>query len=111
MTYEDRLNRMQLPTLENRRERGDLIAIYRVMSGMEKMDREDLCMWNERVSRGHGRKLKMATCRRDVKKYSFPHRSVEAWNSLDIEVVNARNIHDFKKKLDISRYGDGTARV
>ena len=53
----------------------------------------------------------MATCRRDVKKYSFPHRSVEAWNSLDVEVVNARNIDDFKKKLDINRYGDGTARA
>lgn len=111
LTYEDRLKRMQLPTLENRRERGDLIAIYRVMIGMEKMDREDLCMWNERMSRGHGKKLKMATYRRDVKKYSFPHRRVEAWNSLDVEVVNARNIHDFKKKLDINRYGDGTTRA
>ena len=38
--------------------------------------------------------------------YSFPYRSIEAWNKLDAEMINARNIHDFKSKLDNSRFGD-----
>ncbi|MPC19091.1 hypothetical protein E2C01_011999 [Portunus trituberculatus] len=28
-------------------------------------------------------KLKMTKCRRDIKKYSFPNRSIEIWNNLD----------------------------
>ena len=45
------------------------------------------------------------------KKYSFLYRSIEAWNKLDDEVINARNINDFKSKLVNSRFGDGTVRV
>ena len=42
------------------------------------------------------------------RKYSFPYISIEAWNKLDAEVINAINIHDFKSKLDNSRSADGT---
>ena len=45
------------------------------------------------------------------KKYSFPYRNIEAWNKLDAEVINARNIHDFKSKLDNSRFGDEIVRA
>ena len=99
-TYEGRLSSMGLTTLERRRERGDLIVVYRVASGVENLDREDLCVRSERETRGHGKKLRATTCRRDVKKFSFPNRSIELWNGLEEEVVCARNIHDFKEKLE-----------
>ena len=38
---------------------------------------------------------------RETKKYSFPYRSIEACNKVDAEVINGRNIHDFKSKLII----------
>ena len=44
------------------------------------------------------------------RKYSFPYRNIEAWNKLDADVINARNIHDFKSKLD-NRFGDGTVQA
>ncbi len=69
--------------------------MYRMESKVEKLDREDLCVWNERETREHGKRMKMTTCWMDVK-YSFPSRSIEAWNRLEEEVVCARNIHDFK---------------
>ena len=43
---------------------------------------------------------------RDIKKYSFPFRSIAAWNKLDGEVINARNIHDFKSKLENRRFDE-----
>ena len=66
-------------------------------------------LWDDRTRRGH-EKLKITTCKRD-KKYSFLKRSIAAWNKLDAAVINARNIHDFKRKLDNSRFGDGTIRA
>ena len=111
LTYEERLCILGLTTLEQRRERGDLIMVYRVMKGVERLDREDLVNRDIRDTRGHGKKLKMGNCRREIKKRSFPQRCIETWNSLDKAVVQTETIHDFKAKLDVYRYGDGTARA
>ena len=75
---------------------------------MEKIDRDDQFVWDDRTTRIHEKKLKRATCKRDIIKYCFPFRSIEAWNKLDAEMINARNIHDFKSKLVNSRFGYGT---
>ena len=66
-----------------------------MLNGMENIDRGDLYEMNVRETRGHGRKLKAAatSCRRDIKKYSFPHRSIEAWNGLEEEVVCQKYSH------------------
>ncbi len=65
-----------LTTLERRRERGDLIELYRMQEGLEKLDREDLLVRDRIETRGNSKKLKKSVCRRDIKKYSFPHRSI-----------------------------------
>ena len=44
---------------------------------------------------------------RDIKKYSFPHRVVNAWNGLDEDVVNDISVHKFKTELDKLRRRDG----
>ena len=61
-----------------------------------------------RNTRGHGKKLKKENCRRDIKKYSFPHRVVDTWNGLDEDIVNAVSVHSFKAKLEKIRYRDKT---
>ena len=87
LTYEERLLTLELPTLEQRRERGDLVTIYRIMKDMEVLDREDLLKWETRNTRGHGRKLRKDNYRRNLKKNSFPHRVVDVWNNLDEAIV------------------------
>ena len=37
LTYEDRLKEMGLPTLQDRRERDDLITLYKIVNGIEKL--------------------------------------------------------------------------
>ena len=111
LTYEERLKEMELPTLQARRERGDLITMYKVVNRIEKIDKKDMVMLKEadiERTRGHSRRIRKSQCLRDIKKYSFPHRTVDIWNGLREEIVTAASIHKFKEMLDKYGYGDRT---
>ena len=114
LQYEERLKELNLPTLEERRERGDLITLYKLVNQVEEVDRDDLVLrvdGRQQSTRGHSCKLKKPRCRSDVKKFSFPARSIDIWNQLQGEVIEARRVSSFKEKLDRTRYGDRTPRV
>ena len=103
MTYEERLKVLDLPTLEQRRERGDLISIYKIVSGMDKTG-EELLTVEGRAMRGHNKRIRKERFRRDIKKFSFPHRVVDVWNGLPSKLVDAVSVHSFKEQLDLTRY-------
>ena len=107
LKYEERLKEMALTTLENRRERGDLINVYKMVNGMDRIG-EHLLKLDMRDTRGHDKKLKKERCVRDIKKYSFPHRAIDLWNDLEKSIVNADSVHCFKARLDKLRYQGGT---
>ncbi len=46
LSYEERLERIHIPTLEKKRKRGDLIAICKAHEGGEEMDQRDLMVWD-----------------------------------------------------------------
>ncbi|MPC32942.1 hypothetical protein E2C01_026278 [Portunus trituberculatus] len=45
-------------------------------------------------------------CLKNIKKFSFPHRTVNIWNELSEEIVAVESVHKFKEKLVKCRYGD-----
>ena len=63
---------MGLPTLQDRRERGDLITLYKVVNGIDKLGKQNMVMMKEetRQMREHSRK---SQCLKDTRKNSFPH--------------------------------------
>ena len=56
-------------------------------------------------TRGHFFKFVKPRCRLDVRKFSFAHRVVEMWNSLDYRIVACDSINSFKNRLDKFLYG------
>ena len=58
-------------------------------------------------TREHLRKTEKSQRSENVKKFSFPHRTVDMWNVLREQLVEADSIHTFKKLVKF-RYGDRT---
>ena len=84
---------------EERRERGDLLPLHRILEVIENLDRDD------------HEKFLMRNSTRGHKKYSFPHGSTTAWNKHNDEMVCAKTMHKLMKNLDKSRSGGRRARA
>lgn len=101
LTYEERLKRLRLPSLYYRRQRGDMIQVYKIVTGKVKLDQDKLLPpSNVGRTRGHNQKLMKRRSRLNLRKYSFGYRVVDDWNSLPDWVVGAVDLNDFKTKLD-----------
>ena len=100
LPYEDRLNRLNLTTLERRRQRGDLIQTYRIMNQIDKINPDS--MFQKAVytrTRGHEQKFAKTRPRLDVRKYFYSQRVVEPWNKLPESATQAPTLLCFKKEL------------
>jgi ribonucleases P/MRP protein subunit RPP40 len=110
LDYEERLKVMNLTTLETRRERADLIEVFKILNGLEGLSEEDFFVRNSSVTagsmssgtstRGNSFKLYKKGVKLDVAKYSFANRVVNNWNKLPDTVVKAETVNAFKGRLD-----------
>ena len=101
LPYEERLKRMKLPSMYYRRERGDMIQVFKIMSGKDRVDQEKLLpLSSSNKTRGHNLKLEKKSSRLNLRKSSFSLRVVNGWNALPDWVINASDVNDFKTKLD-----------
>ena len=101
LPYEKRLEAMKLPSMYYRRERGDMIQVYTILTGRDRVDQQRLLPLNTSSrTRGHNLKLTKKYGRLNFRKFSFGLRVVNNWNDLPNWVVNAKDVNDFKGKLD-----------
>ena len=83
LSYSERLKKLKLPTLTYRRHRGDIIEVYKILTG--KYDPEVSDLFELRKSenrRGHTLKIYKERSRLEIRRNSFKHRVVELWNAL-----------------------------
>ena len=103
LTYEERLQRLNLFSLSFRRLRGDLIEVFKIISGLSDPDTApDLHLVGETITRGNGRKLlvRRAEGYHNHRKHFFTLRVANIWNDLPRDVVWAGSLKSFKNKLD-----------
>ena len=53
LSYEERLKRLGLTTLETRHLRADLLEVFKIMTDKEKVDKDTFFCLNTRKFRGH----------------------------------------------------------
>ena len=103
LSYEDRLRRLKLPSLSYRRSRGDMIEVYKIMSGKYDPEISNIFQHQEQENhntRGHKYKLFKPRCRLNIRKNSFCIRVVNMWNNLSENVVTANTLLTFERRLD-----------
>ena len=103
LSYEERLKKLNLPTLTYRRERGDMIEIYKHIHNYDEQIISSNFRRQLRPSRRHDFQLVEnipADGVRGKQHILFYFRNNRRWNELPANVVNAETINQFKNRLD-----------
>ena len=100
-SYEDRLTDLNLFSLEKRRIRGDMIEVWKIISGHENLDRSYFFELQENsITRNNGCKIVGRRFQTEIARNWFTYRVVDEWNRLPNLVVNSETLSTFKKRID-----------
>ena len=103
LDYQERLRKLDLPTLVYRRARGDMIEVYKHFHAYDQDLIPDIFQRQSYGIRKHGYQLVWRNPKDGVRgpqTNSFYYRILEVWNDLPAAVVSAPTINKFKEELD-----------
>ena len=107
-SYEQKLKVLGLATLEENRVRGDMIEMYKMMTGKNKVDPN---VWfqlattregagNTRRNTGHLNVMEPPISNSDLRRNIFSQRCPKIWNTLPDSVKLASTVNGFKAAYD-----------
>ena len=105
LPYEDRLKELGLTTPRERRQRRNMVEVYKLLPGMDKLNAGEEFLKLESGhhrdrTRGHALKLQKPRYRTFKRNNVFSARVVDQWNKLPEEIVSNKNVDEFKKSYD-----------
>ena len=104
-TYEERLKKLQLTTLDERRARGDAIEVYKYLKGFLDVDKESLFTLDKtdqpktRNQRSH-MPLHIPRAKLDMRHNFFSIRGAKLWNNLPSAIRESTSVNIFKNAYD-----------
>ena len=102
LSYEERLVRLQLPSLVYRRLRGDYIETFKILTGIYDPLTTKTLLTTDINNRTRNNSFKLVKPRVNYKPYQefFTNRIISGWNRLPSYVVKANSLNSFKNRLD-----------
>ena len=107
-SYEEKLAEVGMLSLVDRRERGDMIATYKILSGKDKVDPGLIFSMGgigtvprtRQTTRVHHIRKQIVKPKTDIRRYSFSQRVVDTWNALPDSLKGVDTVLAFKVGFD-----------
>ena len=100
INYEYRLKALDLTTLTKRRQRGDLIQLFKFFNGFNDLETIKKISIQQTQTRGHSFKYVKEITKQAFRENFLFNRSANLWNSLPSELVKTQSVNSFKAGLD-----------
>jgi len=101
LEYEERLRILGIWSFKERRNRADLLEVYKMKSGFSAIPFDTFFeIENQQRTRGHTQKIVKQRINLDLRKYFFFEPVVDRWNKLDQTDIDCKSINGFKNKLE-----------
>ena len=105
LDYAERLQKLELPTLQFRRQRGDMIQVWKHFNSYDQATLSPSFRPITRVTRKQPFQLTRNRPKdgaRGVQSNSFYYLIASSWNELEQNVVEAPTINCFKARIDVA---------
>ena len=101
-TYEERLEELNMVTLEERRHQTDMTQVFKIVNGVDNVNKDTwFTMLNttDRVTRATANPLNIrgTVNRLEIRQHFFSQRVPECWNKIPHELKSAKNVSAFRK--------------
>ena len=105
LSYEERLRALNLYPLEERRLRGDMITVFKMVKGLMNVNSIKLLqLFHGPINtRSHDYQIQGNLNKKNVRHYFFTQRVILSWNQLSKYTVNSTSIELFKERYDKER--------
>ena len=101
LPYIDRLQSLGLWSLEERRNRADLLEVFKIYKGLSRISFSSMfTLSNVTSTRGHTAKISKNRCRLDPRRHFFSERVIDRWNRLPQHIIDSVTLNAFKGGLE-----------
>ena len=100
LSYEERLRKLKLPSLEFRRRRGDMIEAFKYLNKIYDTEKPELKLSSNTHTRTNKLKLDKPIKEKLLRSGFFTRRIIDDWNKLPASVVGSPSVNIFKNRLD-----------
>ena len=100
LSYKERLSKLHLTTLQYRRNRYDMIQMFKIVSNIDDVPTQGLFEFSNTQTRGHSKKLSKIRPLKTIRANSFFCRTINKWNALPEEIVVSKTVLNFKTQYD-----------
>ena len=101
LSYEERLRKLGIPTLQYRRLRADMLQVFKIVQGVDKIDPGHFFTFaTDTRTRGHKYQILKKRSKTSWRLHAFSNRVIDASNELPAYVVEAPNINVFNSRLN-----------
>ena len=105
LSYPDRLKSLNLPSIQYRQLRGDLIQTYKILNQLDNIRKEEFFNPSSiDFTRNSEYKLAKPFAKSKLRSNFFSHRVINHWNNLSYFTKSSNTLHDFKVNIDNELY-------